>query len=196
MRAKLDKGKSERDHDRTKETLKMVRTSSKEVVMKTTFVVISLSAMLMCNCISARGTESSALDGLEDGTKAALLYLPNRLLDLVDIFRANIGVGRGWGLNLRATRFLTGAASEYDTIRFGMRGREMPRYEEYVDECCLGLMGLELGHFDRSSFEVGATAHLGYIGAEAGFDLDETVDFLLGFACIDYREDDFGSRVW
>ena len=155
-----------------------------------TFVILG------CLCGSGFAEEVKQLEGMSNGAKAALLYLPNRLMDFVDIFRLNVGVGEGWGANLRATNFLTAGVSDYDTIRFGMRGREMPRYEEAVDEECIGLFGLQIGKFDRDPYELAFTGHVAYAGLEAGLDLDEIVDFLLGLACVDYREDDMGPRVW
>jgi len=127
-------------------------------------------------------------------TQRVLLYLPNRFMDFLDIFRANMGVGPGWGANFRATEYFTAGASDYDTIRFGMRGRQMPRYEEMVREAAFGLFGYQTGYFDREPFEVAATAHAACLGFELGFDLDEAGDFILGFGCMDYKEDDLGPR--
>lgn len=160
---------------------------------KTVFLVV---LMAMCSSLSVSAQAQDELSGMSRGARIALLYIPNRLLDFVDIFRANIGVGPGWGLNARATRYLTAASSEYDTIRFGMRGREMPRYEEAIDEECFGLFALQLGDFDRDPFEVAATVHAAYIGAELGGDLNEVGDFILGIFMYDYQEDDMGPNVW
>lgn len=158
-----------------------------------------LTVMVLLLTVFAVGgfaEEVKQLGGMGDGAKAALLYIPNRFMDLVDIFRLSIGVGEGWGANFRATELLTAGVSDYDTIRFGMRGREMPRYEESVEEQCIGLFGFRAGRFDRDPYELAITGHAAYAGLEAGLDLDEIADFLLGFVCIDYREDDMGPKVW
>lgn len=36
--------------------------------------------------------------------KAALLYIPNRLMDLIDVFHVGWGIGPGFGLEVQATR--------------------------------------------------------------------------------------------
>jgi len=42
--------------------------------------------------------------------KAVLLYLPNRLIDLADMFHVGYGMGPGFGLEMQATRTLSAGA--------------------------------------------------------------------------------------
>ena len=126
----------------------------------------------------------------------AFLYPFNRLFDIFDIFRVNIGFGPGYGLNVRATKLFQVGVEHYGTLRIGL-GKESgiwnPRYGIIYTESepfTAGASLFYMGGRQRGAMEVGTTVHLAYVGAEAAIDLAEIADFFLGFALIDFKEDD------
>jgi len=125
-----------------------------------------------------------------------LYYVPNRVLDAVDIGRASIGIGCGFGFNVRATELAEIGYGQYSTTRFGMKGRVMPVYDEKIDEAGFGFLGYVNGCLQRDPSEVGADLHLGVIGVQAAVSLVEAVDFVAGFALIDLQCDDLGPNPW
>lgn len=125
-----------------------------------------------------------------------LYYVPNRALDFLDIFRANVGFGCGFGVNVRATELAEIGFGQYQTTRFGMKGRVLPVYEENIDEAGVALLGYVNGCLQRDPTEVGADLHLGIIGAQAAVSLAEAADFITGLVLIDLQGDDLGCSPW
>jgi hypothetical protein len=130
--------------------------------------------------------------GASAGRKA-LLYLPNRLADLVDIVRLDVGVGFGYGAVARITKHLQMGYRHFDpgSMRFGLRGRRAPVFLERADEKGFG------GGFKTSperkvtAGEFGLGADLAIIGAYAGICFDELADFAAGLVTYDFKGDDF-----
>ena len=128
-----------------------------------------------------------------------LWYLPNRVLDLADIFRARVRLGPGLAVNVRATRWVTLYAGEYHTAVAGLPGpREQPSLPSLAgleQAKGLGLLGVDATddlphepHYSNSEFTLGAQLVL--VGAEIGFDPVEAADFFLGFFLLDPKKDD------
>jgi hypothetical protein len=65
-----------------------------------------------------------------------LFWLPNRLLDLWDIFRVDAGVGPSYGGAVRVTRFLQAGSRNFvpGSLRVGALGRRLPIMLETSDE--------------------------------------------------------------
>ena len=115
---------------------------------------------------------------------------------MVVFFEVNLGFGPGYGINVRATKLLQAGVESYSTLRVGL-GKESgiwsPRYGIVYTESELLTAGASLAYMggrQRGTMEVGTTVHLGLIGAEGAIDLAEIADFFLGFAMIDFKEDD------
>jgi len=125
-----------------------------------------------------------------------LFYIPNRALDLVDIARLSVGVGPGFDANVRATELLTAGIGQYETTRFGLKGRTVPVFEENIDEGGVGILGYVNGKLQRDPSEVGADLHVGVIGAQAAASLAEAADFLAGLILIDLQKDDLTASPW
>jgi hypothetical protein len=125
-----------------------------------------------------------------------LFYIPNRALDLIDIARVSVGVGPGFNANVRATELATVAAGQYETTRFGMKGRTLPVFEENIDEGGVGFLGYVNGRLQRDPSEVGADLHLGIVGAQVAASLAEAADFLAGIILIDLQKDDLTASPW
>lgn len=125
-----------------------------------------------------------------------LYYVPNRALDLLDVGRLSLGFGCGFGVNVRATELAEVGFGQYQSTRFGMKGRVLPVYEENIDECGIALLGWVNGCLQRDPTEVGADLHIGIIGAQAAVSLAEAADFITGLVLIDLQGDDLGCSPW
>ncbi|MCO6430248.1 MAG: hypothetical protein J5J00_05255 [Deltaproteobacteria bacterium] len=122
----------------------------------------------------------------------ALLWLPNRALDLIDIFRLDLGVGRSTGGIVRLSRY---AQAGYRTMspssfRIGAFGRDPPYLVESSNE--YGVSPFYVHSKDRQvcAAEVGVGADLFLLGAYGGVCLDELVDFVGGIFFLDIKDDD------
>ena len=139
-----------------------------------------------------RRTSRSAPANKSSGVKKALLYLPNRLLDLLDIFRFDVGVGPGFGAVVRVTKW--GQAGYRDlepaSLRLGLRGRRLPVFVERSAEFGIGPTFLSSADREVSPVEVGAGADLLLVGVYAGVCIDEVLDFLGGIVGFDMKDDD------
>jgi len=126
-----------------------------------------------------------------------ILYYPlNRVNDVLDIFRLNIGFGYGFGINVRATELLEVGVGQYESIRFGMKGRVLGTYEENICEGGVGFLGWVGGCLQRDPSEVGADIHLGIIGVQAAVSLVEVVDAVTSVFGLDIQGDDLGPTLW
>src|SRR5262245_50524 len=63
-------------------------------------------------------------------TEKILWYLPNRFLDLLDVFNAQLGLGPGAGAELQITRAARAGVLYYDAVKFGFAGREIGIFRE------------------------------------------------------------------
>jgi hypothetical protein len=128
-----------------------------------------------------------------------LWYLPNRGLDLLDLFRLRLRVGPGLAVHVRATKYVNLYAGRYRTAFVGLPGpRLSPRVKwPWGLERERGLMFFGVDATDDlpdepgyapSEFVLGAQALL--LGGEIGFDPVELGDFLAGFWLSDPRKDD------
>ena len=121
-----------------------------------------------------------------------LLWVPNRILDLIDIFRVDVGVGPSVGAVVRVTEYAQAGYRQMApaSLRVGDFGRQMPVIVEASNE--IGVSPLFKQSKDRSLCpgEVGAGADLLLVGAYGGVCLDEAVDFLAGIFFIDLKDDD------
>ncbi len=129
-------------------------------------------------------------------------YIPNRILDLLDIVRLRARVGPGFGAGVRVTKVAQAHLGSHAALYAGFPGpreRRIPKSPIGL-ECHSGvaLSVLELSGgfgFDPgyTATEVGADLHLGIAGLAAGVDPVELADFFSGFFLIDIRNDDFGT---
>ena len=161
-------------------------------------MLILLCVGLIGSAIAEDGNDETSMARSPDhlAVVSVLLYPVNRILDIFDIFRMNIGFGPGYGINIRATKVLQAGLESYSTLRVGL-GKESgiwsPRYGIVYTESEPFTAGVSLAYMggrQRGMMEVGTTVHLGFVGADAAIDLAEIADFLLGFAMIDFKEDD------
>jgi hypothetical protein len=166
------------------------------------FVPLCLCAFAACGCVGPAE------------------YLKDRALDAVDPFRANVSVGPGLHGNVNATRFVALGAGRCRATRVGIRRGQWGAWNETrwdlnllvpvlgdtrihkayfgqidpsTNRDTLGVMEAfppAVGDRTRGAFEVSANLHVIYLGAEAGLDLGELADFVLGWLGVDIANDD------
>jgi hypothetical protein len=128
-----------------------------------------------------------------------LLYVPNRFLDLLDIFRIRARVGPGVQFGIRASEFFTVELGFYDTMYFGLPGPRLePRirsplgFETYNGKYFPALEKLEdpTRNAQYSSTEIGLDAQAGILGLALSVDPVELYDFFAGFLFMEVRDDD------
>ena len=122
-----------------------------------------------------------------------LLWLPNRLFDFLDIFRADIGVGFSYGAVGRATSSGQFGYRKMDPVsyRFGWFGREAPFIEERSSEYGFGPWYTESEERQVCKGEFGAGIDLIIPGIYLGICTEEILDFFTGIVLVDPAKDDF-----
>jgi hypothetical protein len=120
-----------------------------------------------------------------------LWYIPNRVIDLVDIFKLDVGVGSSAGIVLRASRYgqMGGRFVDPGSYRVGVRGRKVPFFVERESEYGFCSNFSQTSARNITPIELGVGVDLG-VGAYAGVSFDEFADFLLGFFLVDFKDDD------
>jgi len=147
-------------------------------------------------------SESETESETEGSTgRALLLYLPNRVFDILDIVRARVRVGPGWTLSLRATELLDLNMGAHATVFAGLRG---PRHEPRIPwpfgvETMEGLEGSLADSTDEQRpdgpsygpLEIGVGVQVLIVGVDVGVPVMEIVDLALGLVFLDPMDDDF-----
>jgi hypothetical protein len=128
-----------------------------------------------------------------------LLYVPNRIFDLLDIFRIRVRIGPGIGAGIRITEPLSIFAGSHAAIYAGLPGpRQTPEVPLPIgaEAVAGGRLSLLDGVYasDTSSrhsqTEIGIETQLLLVGIDIGIDPLEILDFLTGFFLIQIRDDD------
>lgn len=120
-----------------------------------------------------------------------LLWVPNRVMDLVDVFRVDVGAGPTFGAVARVTKYgQVGFRSVAPlSVRVGAFGRQFPALIEHSSEMGIGPAYLESKDRKVCDAEVGVGADL-IVGAYGGICIDELLDFAAGLFFIDLKDDD------
>jgi len=128
-----------------------------------------------------------------------LFYIPNRVLDLIDIFRLRVKVGPGVSGSLRLTSVAAFYAGTHNTVYVGLPGprcaQQKPRPWGREKEKGIILFGVDatddsLFESEHSPSEIGLGLHLLVVGLDAGIDPVEIGDFLSGIIGRDPKGDD------
>lgn len=121
----------------------------------------------------------------------ALLWLPNRLLDLVDVFRVDAGVGPAYGGVVRVTRYVQAGYRQMSpfSLRVGDFGRKLPVMVESSNEIGAGPAFIASKDREICTGEVGVGVDL-LAGAYVGICVEELVDFAAGLVFLDIMDDD------
>lgn len=173
--------------------------------------IFCCASIVFANVTHAQALEGAPADGAsqealqEENSEGhsflvgTLLYIPNRVLDVLDIFRCRVRVGPGIAAGVRATEIAEVYAGTYASVYAGLPGprmRSTPKLPigleshngasvSVADATIDGGIGP-----DYSPTEFGLGAQLGIVGFDFGFDPVEVADFLTGIFTIDLRDDD------
>jgi hypothetical protein len=142
------------------------------------------------NKTSARSGSSSS-GGFS--VRSVLLYVPNRLVDLLDIFRCDVGVGPAAGGVLRLSKYAQmGYRGMHPfSLRVGLQGRHSPVFVETSNEFGVGPAFVNSRDRRVQTAEIGAGLDLFLAGAYLGIDLGAIPDFFAGIFGFDPDDDDF-----
>lgn len=164
-----------------------------------------LAAILISLNLSAQSNEDIAVspkEGWDDvqivkekkqtTLTKVLLYLPNRILDFIDIFRADVGAGFSNGAVVRVSKYVQAGYRDMDpnSFRIGLFGREAPYLNETSSEFGISPFFTESKDRNICSSEVGLGADVIIVGAYGGICLEEVADFIGGIFMLDFKKDD------
>lgn len=129
-----------------------------------------------------------------------LFYVPNRVLDVLDVFRVRARVGPGVAVGVRATEWADAYAGVYGAGYVGLpgpRNRRIPKLPFGIESKSgveVSKADLSTGLFvfdpDYGETECGVSAHVLLVGADVGFDPGELLDVVTGLVLIDIKDDD------
>jgi len=159
------------------------------MVRKRIFIVISM--LLFLNLVFT-------LPGTCGAGKKILLYLPNRILDLLEVVRLGVHVGPGIGLDVRVTRFIQLAADTSADVGVAWQGRDkLPVVGQIYHTTALGPVRVGAGtglRYKHTASETSLVANAGLVGFLAAYDSMELLDFVFGWTTYDLKKDDLGRK--
>ena len=126
-----------------------------------------------------------------------LMYIPNRIFDLLDIFRLRVRVGPGISAGVRATKPVSAFVGFHSTLFVGLHGPRgkaeipFPVGIESRGGAQASLANLAPGNTYYGPLEVGVEAQPLIVGINIGIEPFEILDFVAGFFFIDLQDDDF-----
>ncbi len=131
-----------------------------------------------------------------------LLYIPNRVFDVLDVARVRLRLGPGLGLGVRVTKIASLYLGSYASAYIGLRG---PRLHPEIP-WPFGAdtnSGVQISVINETTdepeekgapayglLEIGADGQLILFGAALGVDPLEVVDFVTGIFLVDLTGDD------
>ncbi len=126
-----------------------------------------------------------------------LMYLPNRIFDLLDILRLRVRVGPGISAGVRATRPVSAYVGFHSSIFAGLPGprgkAEIPLPVGFDTRAGaqVSLADVTSNNVYYDPLEVGLEVQPLIVGFNFGIGVFEIVDFATGFLFIDLQDDDF-----
>ncbi len=127
-------------------------------------------------------------------------YVPNRFMDLMDVFRFRVRIGPGFAAGIRVTDFGSFYFGKYYSVYAGLPGpRNLYSFRSPIGaESLNGVVFCGVDATDDTPYgpaygptEVDVGIQLGVVGVDAGVDPLEFADFLSGFFFFDLERDDY-----
>ncbi|MFH1998462.1 MAG: hypothetical protein ABIK28_02225 [Planctomycetota bacterium] len=126
----------------------------------------------------------------------ALLYIPNRIFDALEIVRAGVNAGFGFGVDCRATWVAQAVFIHDSSVGLGFQGvRHLPVCGRLA-HTSVGVGPIKtpsLGLFDWpiNDYDIRIELFIAVVGAHVAVDLEAIADFVTGFFLFDISDDDF-----
>ncbi len=144
---------------------------------------------------AAEESETSSEGDVGSVLGTILLYLPNRVFDLVEIVRVGANVGPGIGVDAEVTQWVRAGTMSRTTVGLGYQGlRRMPLSASSENYIALGPLAADATagpSWYRGPGDVRAEVHALLVGVHAAVDVWGIFDFVVGLAGFDPEEDDF-----
>jgi len=173
------------------------------MVMRTSMAILLAMAALgssgRAEGLNSKGSGAEPVERPSLGTRL-LWYAPNRVMDLLDIFRLRLRVGPGLAANVRMTDYGAFYVGRYDAIFAGLpgpRGSHRLRLPVGMES----LRGVVMAGVDATDdtrhgpeygpAEINVGVQMLFVGAEAGVEVSEIGDFFAGLFLFDPRGDDY-----
>ena len=122
-----------------------------------------------------------------------LLWVPNRIADIIDVFRLDVGVGPATGVVIRISdNFQAGyRVMSPLSFRVGNFGRDYPWLIETSNEIGITPAFRQSSQRKVCGSELGVGADLLIVGGYGGICIQEVADFIAGIFFIDLNQDDW-----
>ena len=160
-------------------------------------LALTVSIAVVSGLLAA--TPSYAADGdspYGTGVRASIVaYLPNRIMDILDIVRLRARGGLGYGVSPRASQEAAFVWGNYETFYLGFPGpRKRVGFPHLVGRENLN------GEIDADETEGGPNyginefgmgLHLGILGVDLAIEPDEAIDAIVGIFLQDPQTDDY-----
>lgn len=175
----------------------------------TRWLVVALCLVLQLPS-AARAAETQAAPEAQQTAPAAepksvghrlLLWLPNRVFDVLDLVRLRVRAGPGFTVGVRATELADINLGSHATIYAGLHGpRSRPQipwpvgFETYAGvEVSVADLGSDEGRLapQYGPLEVGLGFQLVILGIDLGIEPYDALDFVAGIFTLDPKGDDF-----
>jgi hypothetical protein len=168
--------------------------------MNRTMITLLTVANIACAPCAGKADESPAPGAEPHGMlHKVCMYLPNRVLDLLDVVRCRVRVGPGTAVDIRATNLAAMFVGTYATVYAGLpgpRNRPTPKLPvglesrngaqvSIADVTAEGSIGPDYG-----PAEIGLGAQVLIAGVDVGVEPLELLDLISGIFFIDLRADD------
>lgn len=166
-------------------------------------VALVVLAAAVAGCANPQMADAFVVDAefSEGGVlTTVLLYIPNRLIDILDIVHVGYGVGPGFGLDIHLTRYARLDAVAGVDVGIAWLGRHTDpfQYAAYARAGASVAQVPEPPHENMWRFpqwDIGIYAHALLDQAYVAVAPDEILDFFAGLITLDLKHDDFGSHV-
>ncbi|MCH2207351.1 MAG: exosortase system-associated protein, TIGR04073 family [Lentisphaerales bacterium] len=135
-----------------------------------------------------------------DPAVKALMYIPDRVADVFDIFNIGLAVGPSIGAEVAITEYVALGAYTVNEAGLAWTGRNNPSsHEGQYWTMTLSTMRTEMEdtdfthYFHRGKWQVRAQLALLIVHGYLGIDIKEIGDFITGWFGFDISEDDYSS---
>ena len=137
--------------------------------------------------------EFEVVEEQEQSVAEKILYwFPNRIVDLYDVFRVDIGLGFSYGAVGRVSKYgqFGYRSMSPASARVGLFGRKAPYLMERSSEFGGPFFYTPSTQREIGPLEVGLGVDLAIAGAYAGIQVSELADFISGVFFYDLKKDD------